>query len=67
MGRDIFVRVSYGARASLTSTFGVVILVFLIGTAVGVIAGCFGGVVDAILMRIADMMVAFPGWCWPLR
>ena len=61
MGRDIFVRVIYGARASLTSTFGVVILVFLIGTAVGVIAGCFGGVVDAIIMRIADMMVAFPG------
>ncbi|MGI6096030.1 MAG: ABC transporter permease, partial [Lachnospiraceae bacterium] len=61
MGRDIFVRVIYGARASLTSTFGVVILIFLVGTATGVIAGYFGGVVDAVIMRIADMMVAFPG------
>lgn len=61
MGRDIFTRVIYGARASLVSTFGVVFLIFLIGTAVGMIAGCFGGIVDAALMRIADMMVAFPG------
>lgn len=61
MGRDIFTRVIYGARASLVSTFGVVLLIFLIGTAVGVISGCFGGIVDAALMRIADMMVAFPG------
>lgn len=61
MGRDIYTRVIYGARASLVSTFGVVLLIFLIGTAVGVIAGCFGGIVDAALMRIADMMVAFPG------
>lgn len=61
MGRDIFTRVIYGARASLISTFGVVLLIFLIGTAVGIIAGCFGGIVDAALMRVADMMVAFPG------
>ena len=61
MGRDIFTRVIYGARASLISTFEVVLLIFLIGTAIGVIAGCFGGIVDAVLMRIADMMVAFPG------
>ena len=61
MGRDIFTRVIYGARASILSTFGVVLLIFLIGTAIGVIAGCFGGIVDAVLMRIADMMVAFPG------
>ena len=61
MGRDIFTRVIYGARVSLVSTFGVVLLIFLIGTAVGVIAGYFGGIVDAALMRIADMMVAFPG------
>ena len=61
MGRDIFTRVIYGARASLVSTFGVVILIFLVGTAVGVTAGCFGGIVDGVLMCIADMMVAFPG------
>ena len=61
MGRDIYARVIYGARASLTSTFGVVILIFLVGSVVGVIAGYFGGKIDAILMRIADMMLAFPG------
>lgn len=61
MGRDIYTRVIYGARASLTSTFGVVFLIFLVGSVVGVIAGYFGGVIDAALMRIADMMLAFPG------
>ena len=61
MGRDIYARVIYGARASLTSTFGVVILIFLVGSVVGVIAGYFGGVVDAVIMRIADMMISFPG------
>lgn len=54
-------RVIYGARASLTSTFGVVVLIFLVGSVVGVIAGYFGGAVDTVLMRIADMMLAFPG------
>lgn len=61
MGRDIYARVIYGARASLTATFGVVALIFLIGTILGVISGYFGGWIDAVLMRIADMMLAFPG------
>lgn len=61
MGRDIFARVIYGARASLTATFGVVALIFLIGSALGVISGYFGGWIDAVIMRIADMMLAFPG------
>ncbi len=61
MGRDIFTRVIYGARASLGATFGVVALIFLVGTVTGVISGYFGGWVDAVIMRVADMMVAFPG------
>ena len=61
MGRDIFTRIIYGARASLSATFGVVALVFLLGSVLGVISGYFGGVVDAVIMRIADMMLAFPG------
>lgn len=61
MGRDIFTRVIYGARASLGATFGVVVLVFLVGAFLGVISGYFGGWVDALIMRVADMMLAFPG------
>ena len=61
MGRDIFTRIIYGARASLSATFGVVALIFLLGSVLGVISGYFGGVVDAVIMRIADMMLAFPG------
>ena len=61
MGRDIYARVLYGARISLFSTFALVIVIFVIGTALGVLAGYFGGWVDAVIMRIADMMIAFPG------
>ncbi len=61
MGRDIFARVIYGARVSLTATFGVVTLVFLLGSTLGIIAGYFRGIVDTVIMRIADMMLAFPG------
>ena len=61
MGRDIFVRVLYGARTSLSSTFILVAVIFVIGTILGILAGYFGGAVDAVIMRIADMMIAFPG------
>lgn len=61
MGRDIFVRVLYGARTSLSSTFILVGVVFVIGTFLGILAGYFGGWVDAVIMRLADMMIAFPG------
>ena len=61
MGRDIYARVIYGARVSLSASFAIVILVFVIGLILGIISGYFGGVVDAIIMRFADMMMAFPG------
>lgn len=60
LGRDIFTRVIYGARSSLTATFAVVAVIFVIGTAMGVLAGYFGGWVDTVIMRFADMMIAFP-------
>ena len=61
MGRDIFARVIYGARVSLVAAFGVVALSFVLGTVLGIISGYFRGIVDAVIMRIADMMVSFPG------
>lgn len=61
LGRDIFARVIYGARTSLAATFSVVALIFVLGSVLGVLAGYFGGWVDTVIMRIADMMVSFPG------
>ncbi len=61
VGRDIFARVIYGSRASLIATFGVVGLIFLVGSILGIIAGYFRGFVDSVIMRISDMMLAFPG------
>ena len=61
MGRDIFARVIYGARSSLSGTLILVAVILVIGTFLGIISGYFGGWVDAIIMRIADMMIAFPG------
>ena len=61
MGRDIFARVIYGTRASLSSTLILVVVILVLGTFLGILAGYFGGWVDAVIMRIADMMIAFPG------
>ena len=61
LGRDIFTRVIYGARTSLVAAFSVVILIFVLGTVLGILAGYFGGWADAVIMRIADLMVSFPG------
>ena len=61
MGRDIFTRVMYGARTSLSSTFTLVAAVFVIGTVLGVISGYCGGITDTVIMRSADMMMSFPG------
>ena len=61
MGRDIYARVIYGARTSLVASFAIVALVFVVGVILGIVAGYFGGIVDIVIMRIADMMIAFPG------
>lgn len=61
LGRDVLSRILYGASYSLTSVLGLVAAIFVVGTTLGVIAGYFGGVVDVVIMRIADMMISFPG------
>ena len=50
-----------GASYSLTSVLFLVFLIFVVGTFLGVIAGYFGGIVDTVIMRFADMMISFPG------
>ncbi len=61
LGRDCFSRVLYGARNSLASALLLVVLVFSVGTALGVISGYIGGKTDAVIMRCADIFISFPG------
>ncbi len=61
LGRDLYTRVIYGTRISLSTSFLLVGIVFVLGTALGILAGYFGGVADAVIMRISDMMMSFPG------
>jgi peptide/nickel transport system permease protein len=60
LGRDIFARTLYGAQVTLTIVALVSVVVVPIGLAVGTVAGYFGGWVDAVLMRITDIFLAFP-------
>ena len=59
-GRDIFSRVVYGARVSLLIAFLATLLSVAIGTTMGIIAGFFGGWVDALISRLMDIFLAFP-------
>ncbi len=60
LGRDILARTLYGARATLAIVALVSVIVVPIGLAVGTVAGYIGGWVDAVLMRITDIFLAFP-------
>lgn len=61
LGRDVLSRILYGARVSLRVGFSVVILASLVGVTLGAMAGYFGGTVDTIVMRLCDILLAFPG------
>lgn len=60
LGRDTLSRLLHGSRVSLAVSFSAVVGIILIGTVVGALAGYFGGVVDSILMRFVDLIIAFP-------
>jgi peptide/nickel transport system permease protein len=60
LGRDILSRVIYGARLSLTAGLAAVAIATAAGTLIGVVAGYFGSAVDSSLMRLMDVVLAFP-------
>lgn len=61
LGRDVFTRILYGARISLRVAVVVVAITLFIGTSVGVVSGYAGGLIDEALMRLVDILLAFPG------
>lgn len=60
LGRDILARVVYGARTSLVTAFGAVLIAALIGVPVGLVAGFYGDWRDSLLMRGIDVLLALP-------
>ena len=61
LGRDLFARSVYGARATLTATLLAVAIAFGVGTLLGLLAGFAGGVVDTAAMCMVDVFLAIPG------
>lgn len=60
-GRDVFARVLYGGRNTLSASFMVAVLGGLAGSALGLIAGYVGGIIGLAIMRLMDLLLVFPG------
>jgi peptide/nickel transport system permease protein len=61
LGRCVLSQLIYGARVSLQAGMGVVLATTFVGTLLGLVAGYFGGIVDEVIMRVVDVLLAFPG------
>lgn len=60
LGRDLFSRVILGARTTVFSALIIIIVSSVIGVSLGLIAGFYGKVIDAVIMRFVDVMLSFP-------
>ncbi len=60
LGRDIFSTILYGSRISLVVGFASIALAMVLGVGLGLVSGYAGGVVDAVIMRVADVQLSFP-------
>lgn len=60
VGRDYFIRVLYGGRVSLLIGFLAMVMSMSIGVALGLISGYFGGIIDAVMMRLVDVISSIP-------
>jgi peptide/nickel transport system permease protein len=61
LGRDVLTRLVHGARITLAVAVAITLVRLVIGFTVGLVAGLFGGLVDEVLMRAVDFLLAFPG------
>ncbi|MPZ35467.1 MAG: ABC transporter permease subunit [Rhodospirillales bacterium] len=61
-GRDLLSRIIYAARVDLTVAFGATAMALVIGCAIGAVAGLYRGIVDLIIMRCVDSVMAFPAF-----
>jgi peptide/nickel transport system permease protein len=60
LGRDEFLRILYGGRVSLEVAFGAALVAISIGVVLGTLAGYFGGLADAVISRVTDLVMSFP-------
>ncbi|MCC8125958.1 MAG: ABC transporter permease [Clostridiales bacterium] len=65
-GRDMLSRILMGLHTSVLATLALVVIITLTGTTIGVICGYWGGFMDALVMRISDIFLAFPGLVFAL-
>lgn len=59
-GRDLYARVVYASRIDLLIGIGAMVIPFIVGTALGLISGYYGGKIDSFIMRIVDVFMSFP-------